>query len=307
MIKYYVADGIAKADTVYHECQTVPTKSWGLSRISRRDGVTDTYSYHHDGEGVNAYIIDTGVFLEHQDFEGRAKWGATFTGDNNDKDCNGHGTHVAGIVGGKTYGVAKKVDIIAVKVLNCMGSGSFSGIIDGVAWVADQHKAKGRPSVANMSLGGSRNIALDNAVEAMIKAGVSTAVSAGNNNIDACNHSVRTDLAITTGASDVADVRSVFSNYGKCVDVFAPGTNIESTYIGSPDTTRVLSGTSMASPHACGAAAQILSAHNDFTPQQVKSHLINDHSTNGKLNMNCGSNQACHESPNKILFVGCHD
>lgn len=304
LIKYYVPDGITKIE-VYEECNTVATKSWGLSRISQKSGVSDTYSYHHDGEGVNAYIIDTGIYTEHQDFEGRATWGATFTGDNNNKDCNGHGTHVSGIVGGKVFGVAKKVNLIAVKVLNCNGGGTFSGIIEGIEWVATQHKAKGKPSVANMSLGGSRNQALDDAVTAMVKQGVSTSVSAGNSNIDSCNHSVRSDLAINTGATDIEDVRSIFSNYGKCVDVFAPGTNIPSTYIGGPTDTRVLSGTSMASPHSCGAAAQILSAHNDFTPEQVKKQLITD-ATRDALDMNCGANAVCQESPNKLLFVGCH-
>lgn len=299
-IKDFTPDGIV---TIDQECRRENSESWGLARISHRNNGQTTHEYVLDGTGVNAYIIDTGIYLEHNDFNGRAVWGKTFTGDNNDKDCNGHGTHVAGIVGSTTYGVAKNVQLIAVKVLNCAGSGTFSGIIEGVQWVAEQHKLRGKPSVANMSLGGSLNRLLDEAVEAMIKQGVSTSVSAGNSNMDACNHSVRTDYAITTGSSTENDERSSFSNYGPCVDVFSPGSDIISTYIGAPDNTRSLSGTSMASPHSCGLAARILSENPTLTPLEVKKIVV-DNATRGVLNLKC-TNSICEQSPNLLAYGGC--
>ncbi|KAJ3416227.1 serine protease [Chytridiales sp. JEL 0842] len=247
---------------------------WGLRRLSKPDlPLPNLYSFNSAaGEGVDAYIIDTGVLISHPDFEGRARVGASFSTDNNDVDGNGHGTHVAGTVAGKTYGVAKKANIIAVKVLSGSGSGSNSDVIAGVNWVAQQASRSGRKSVANMSLGGGANTAVDNAVAAAVRAGVTMVVAAGNNGRDACSNSpARTPDAITVAASDINDVIASFSDRGTCVDIIAPGVNILSSW--NNGATRSISGTSMASPHVAGVVAVAMSAGKITTPASAVAYF----------------------------------
>lgn len=245
---------------------------WGLARISHRAplSLASFNQYLHDsegGEGVTSYIIDTGVFVDHVQFEGRAKWGATIPTGDSDTDGNGHGTHCAGTIGSKDYGVAKKANLVAVKVLRSNGSGSMSDVIKGVEFAAKSHQAAAKAakkgfkgSTANMSLGGGKSPALDLAVNAAVKAGIHFAVAAGNENQDAANTSpASAELAITVGASTISDARAYFSNYGSTVDIFAPGLNIVSTYIGSDTATATLSGTSMASPHIAGLLSYFVS------------------------------------------------
>ncbi|CAK9442362.1 uncharacterized protein LODBEIA_P61050 [Lodderomyces beijingensis] len=271
---------------------------WGLARVSHRQplslGSFDQYLYDTDGgEGVTAYVIDTGVNVKHVEFQGRAVWGKTVPYGDADEDGNGHGTHCAGTIGSQDYGVAKKAEIVAVKVLRSNGSGTMSDVVKGVEFAANSHQqavkkgAKGfKGSTANMSLGGGKSPALDLAVNAAVKAGLHFAVAAGNENQDACNTSpASAENAITVGASTISDARAYFSNYGKCVDIFAPGLNILSTYIGSDTATAYLSGTSMASPHVCGLLSYYLSlqpgaeseyfvAADGVTPAQLKKNLI---------------------------------
>jgi len=238
--------------------------TWGIGRIDERaqPNAPTTYNYWESGgAGVTAYVIDTGVLLTHNQFEGRARFGYNAVGEG-DSDGNGHGTHVAGTIGGVTYGVAKKVTIVAVKVLNSAGSGTLAGVAAGIDFTSKDHTARGRDarSVANMSLGGGASQALDDATAASVSVGVNHAVAAGNNNgLSACNYSpARVQTAITVGSTQTGDARSSFSNIGTCVDVFAPGTNILSAWIGSNTATSTISGTSMATPHVAGAVAVYL-------------------------------------------------
>lgn len=282
---------------------------WGLARVSHRDtlgfGTFNKYLYTEDGgEGVDAYVIDTGTNTEHVDFEGRAHWGATIPDGDADEDGNGHGTHCSGTIGGKKYGVAKKANIYAVKVLRSNGSGSMADVVKGVEFAAESHqsqveavkngKRKGfKGSVANMSLGGGKTSALDAAVNAAVKAGVHFAVAAGNDNADACKYSpAAAELPLTVGASDLNDDRAYFSNYGKCTDIFGPGVSIQSTWIGSPYAINTISGTSMASPHLAGLLAYYLSlapagdsefAVSPITPKELKKTLVSV-ATQGALN-----------------------
>ena len=250
---------------------------WGLDRIDQSTGLNGTFNWADDGTGVTAYILDTGIKYTHSEFEGRAILGKDFVVAGGDgSDCEGHGTHVAGTVGGKTYGVAKNVKLVSVRVLDCNGSGTWSGVIAGIEWVATDHKAN-TPAVANMSLGGGASSAVDNAVSNSIKDGVSFAVAAGNGNQagvgqDACRFSpARVPSAITVGATDINDVKPGWSNFGKCVDWFAPGVNVLSASISSGS--EFLSGTSMATPHTAGVIAQYLSANPAATTDQVRSAL----------------------------------
>ncbi|TFV65726.1 S8 family peptidase [Blastococcus sp. CT_GayMR20] len=241
-----------------------PTPSWGLDRIDQRNAVTSTsaFSYASTGAGVTAYIIDTGIQTANLDFGGRATSGFDAFGGTG-LDCNGHGTHVAGTVGGTEYGVAKDVSLVAVRVLDCNGSGTTSGVIAGVDWVTRSHPA-GRPAVANMSLGGGASTALDTAVANSINSGVTYAVAAGNGNArgvpqDACKSSpARVPAALTIGATDSKDAAASWSNYGGCVDLFAPGVGITSDWYTSTTATNTISGTSMATPHVAGVAALYL-------------------------------------------------
>ncbi|KEF61292.1 cerevisin [Exophiala aquamarina CBS 119918] len=273
---------------------------WGLARISHRKslgfGDFNKYLYSEDGgEGVDAYVIDTGTNTEHVDFEGRASWGKTIPQGDEDVDGNGHGTHCSGTIAGKKFGVAKKANIYAVKVLKSNGSGTMSDVVKGVEWAATAHsgsvsaakkgKKKGfKGSVANMSLGGGKSRVLDLAVNAAVDAGLHFAVAAGNDNADSCNYSpAAAENAVTVGASTLADERAYFSNFGACNDIFAPGLNVLSTWIGSKYATNTISGTSMASPHIAGLLAYLLSlqpsndsayAVAEITPKKLKANII---------------------------------
>lgn len=255
------------------------TGPWGLDRIDQSAGLNGTFNWADDGTGVTAYILDTGIEYSHSEFQGgRAVLGKDFVKEGGDgSDCEGHGTHVAGTVGGKTYGVAKNVKLVSVRVLDCSGSGTWSGVIGGIDWVATDHAANDTVAVANMSLGGGASSAVDTAVSNAIKAGVSFAVAAGNGNQagigqDACRFSpARVPSAITVGATDINDVKPGWSNFGKCVDWFAPGVNVLSASIVSGS--EFMSGTSMATPHTAGVIAQYLSAKPGSTPAQVQSAL----------------------------------
>jgi len=263
------------------------------------------------GTGTDSYIVDTGILITPSDFGGRAIWGANYV-DTQNTDCNGHGTHVAGTTGGTLYGVAKKTTLIAVKVLGCDGSGTNAGVINGINYVATSYASRKKPSVANMSLGGSKSTALNSAVAAVVRAGVSFAVAAGNDNNDACNTSPASEpTAICVGATSTAtsgmtmkDVRSTFSNFGKCVDVFAPGTLITSDWIGSNTAVRTISGTSMASPHVAGAVALLLGDNPQWTPDQITTAILGG-STPNLIDLLCGTSTVCQQSPNKLLHTSC--
>ncbi|MDQ1659622.1 MAG: hypothetical protein QOD41_4705 [Cryptosporangiaceae bacterium] len=275
--------------------------SWGLDRIDQRNLPLDnSYTYPTTASNVHAYIIDTGIRLTHVAFAGRAVSGHDFVDNDNDAtDCQGHGTHVAGTVGSAAYGVAKGVALVAVRVLDCQGSGTDAGVIAGIDWVTANAI---KPAVANMSLGGSASPTLDAAVVKSIAAGITYGVAAGNgdafgNPADACGDSpARVPAAITVGATQSNDAKASFSNYGTCLDIFAPGVNITSSWGTSDTGTNTISGTSMATPHVVGAAALVLSAHPDYTPAQVRDQLVAD-ATSGKVT-SPGTG-----SPNKLLFV----
>lgn len=295
LVDFVERDSVVEAT----EFDTQNSAPWGLARISHRErlnlGSFNKYLYDDDaGRGVTSYVIDTGVNINHKDFEKRAIWGKTIPLNDEDLDGNGHGTHCAGTIASKHYGVAKNANVVAVKVLRSNGSGTMSDVVKGVEYAAKAHqkqageKKKGfKGSTANMSLGGGKSPALDLAVNAAVETGLHFAVAAGNENQDACNTSpASADKAITVGASTLSDDRAYFSNWGKCVDVFAPGLNILSTYIGSDEATATLSGTSMASPHVAGLLTYFLSlqpgsdseffelGQDSLTPQQLKKKLI---------------------------------
>ncbi|MEH0938977.1 S8 family serine peptidase [Micromonospora psammae] len=258
------------------DTQTSPP-SWGLDRIDQTTpALNRSYTYPAtSASDVTAYIIDTGINIDHQDFGGRASHGFNAVPDGNVADCNGHGTHVAGTVGGKAYGVAKDVNLVAVRVLNCEGSGTTEEVIAGVDWVTANAQ---KPAVANMSLGGWADVALDDAVAASIASGISYSLAAGNDTDDACSYSpARVPAGITVGATDRVDMMAGFSNYGRCLDTFAPGVGITSAFIGGTSTTRTLNGTSMAAPHVAGAAALLLAQNPTWSPQQVRNAVV----TNG--------------------------
>ena len=257
---------------------TQTNATWGIDRTDQRNlPLSTSYTYNATGSGVTVYIIDTGIRTTHQEFGGRASVGFDALGGNG-QDCHGHGTHVAGTVGGSTYGVAKNVSLIAVRVLDCNGSGSNSGVIAGVDWVTSHHSA-GTPAAANMSLGGGASSALDQAVANSIADGVSYAVAAGNGDFlgraqNACNYSpARVGPAMTIGATDKTDQEASWSNYGSCVDMMAPGVGITSAYAGSNTQTNTISGTSMATPHVAGAMALYLQGNPSASPSAVEQTL----------------------------------
>lgn len=276
---------------------TQSNATWGLDRVDQRDlPLSDSYTYNTTASNVTAYVIDTGILASHDDFGGRVRSGYSAISDGRgSSDCNGHGTHVAGTVGGSTWGVAKSVNLVAVRVLDCNGSGTMSGVIAGVDWVTSDHAA-GSPAVANMSLGGGASSSLDTAVNNSINDGITYVVASGNDNADACNYSpARVAAAITVNASTSSDARASFSNWGTCTDIFAPGASITSAWHTSNTATNTISGTSMASPHVAGVAALYLSGNTGASPSTVWD-AIRDSSTLDKIS-SAGSG-----SPNRLVY-----
>jgi subtilisin family serine protease len=290
-VEYVQADGIYTISGT----QTNPP-SWGLDRIDQRDlPLNQTYNYPDVTQVVTAYVIDTGILTTHSTFGTRARWGTNSTGDGNNSDCHGHGTHVAGTVGGSQYGVAKTTNLVAVKVLNCAGSGSGSGIAAGIDWaIAD---AAGKLAVANMSLGGlGTDTTMNNAVGRAINAGITFAIAAGNSTANACNYSpAMVPAAITVGSTTNTDARSSFSNFGTCLDIFAPGSSITSAW--NNGGTNTISGTSMASPHVAGAAALLKAQNPTWTPAQIRNAMVANATPSKVTSPGSGS-------PNLLLFTG---
>ena len=271
--------------------------TWGIDRIDQRAlPLSTTYTYSNTGAGVKAYIIDTGIRFSHSEFGGRATSGFDAVDGGTADDCNGHGTHVAGTTGGSTYGVAKGVSLVAVRVLDCAGSGTTSGVIAGIDWVTSDHAA-GASAVANMSLGGGASTALDDAVTNSINDGVTYAIAAGNSNRDACKFSpARTPAAITVGATTTTDARASYSNFGKCLDIFAPGSSITSSWYTSNTATNTISGTSMAAPHVAGVAALYLQGSPGASPVTVRNALVANATANVVTSAGRGS-------PNLLLYT----
>uniref|UniRef100_UPI004047E7C0 S8 family peptidase n=1 Tax=Shewanella baltica TaxID=62322 RepID=UPI004047E7C0 len=299
-VKYVEQDQVMSVTPMMEANADQPSPTWGIDRIDQRNLPLDN-NYHtdYDGSGVTAFVIDTGVLNTHNEFGGRASSGYDFIDNDYDAtDCNGHGTHVAGTIGGSTYGVAKNINVVGVRVLNCSGSGSNSGVIAGINWV--KNNASG-PAVANMSLGGGASQATDDAVNAAVAAGITFVVAAGNDNSNACNYSpARAADAITVGSTTSNDSRSSFSNYGTCLDIYAPGSSITSSWYTSNSATNTISGTSMASPHVAGVAALYLDENPNLSPAQV-TNLLKTRATADKVT------DAKTGSPNKLLFSLAND
>jgi len=272
---------------------TQSNATWGIDRVDQRAlPLNQTYTWNGNGTGVRAYILDTGIRYSHNEFGGRASFGFDAFGGNG-SDGNGHGTHVAGTVGGAIFGIAKNVLLISVRVLNDAGSGTTAGVIAGMDWVAANHI---KPAVANMSLGGGASQTMDDAVTRLFQAGVPVIVAAGNSNVDACGSSpARAANAYTVGSTTSTDARSSFSNWGACVEIFAPGSSITSAWHTTNRATRTISGTSMAAPHVAGSAAIFLGRNPTSTPTQVYSFISNN-STKSIVN---GANSA----NNHLLFT----
>ncbi|WP_373882934.1 S8 family serine peptidase [Acinetobacter pittii] len=285
-------DTIMKVDAT-----TQSNPDWGLDRIDQKNLPLDSaYSYLQTGSGTTAYIVDTGILSTHQQFSGRVLSGYTAISDGNGtSDCHGHGTHVAGTVGGSTYGVAKNVSLVPIRILGCDGSGASSNVIAGLDWILKNGK---KPAVVNMSLGGEANASLDSAVENLFNNGYVMVVAAGNSNTDACSSSpARVSKAITVAATDSTDTRASYSNYGSCVDIFAPGSQINSSWIGSNTATKVLNGTSMATPHVVGVVAEMLQSTPTATPQTISTNLLNQASNNVVKNPSGSPNRLLYKSP----------
>lgn len=286
-------------DGVVRTSETQPKAPWGLDRSDQRNLPLSTdYTAPSPASGVTAYVVDTGVVASHVDFGGRVASGWTAVADGRGtSDCNGHGTHVAGTVAGKTYGIAKAVQVVPVRVLDCNGAGYMSDVVGGLDWTVAHHSA-GVPAVMNLSLGGAASSTVDAALNAVIEDGVTAIVAAGNESKDACNTSpARVPAAVTVAASNSSDQQAPFSNHGTCIDLYAPGVQIPSAWHTSSTATASLSGTSMASPHAAGAAALLLSQGVATTPTEVATRLIGDATTGVVAGRSSGT-------PDRLLFVG---
>ena len=289
-VDYVEEDGMVFLDA------TQSGATWGLDRVDQRDRpLNGTYIYNYTATNVRAYVIDSGILASHNDFGGRVLAGATAINDGRgSSDCNGHGTHVAGTIGGATWGVAKGVKLVPVRVFGCTGGSANSVIISGIDWVRANRVL---PAVANMSLGGGASSATDTATNNLINSGVTVVVAAGNDNANACNYSpARVANAMTVGSTTSTDVRSSFSNYGSCVNIFGPGSSIRSAWYTSNTATNTISGTSMASPHVAGAAALYLAAYPSASPATVRSAIYNKASLNKLTAIGSGS-------PNRLLYT----
>ncbi|MFL9557304.1 S8 family peptidase [Acinetobacter baumannii] len=287
-----------ESDTIVNiDATTQSNPDWGLDRIDQKAlPLNSAYSYLQTGSGTTAYIVDTGILSSHQEFSGRVLSGYTAISDGNGTtDCNGHGTHVAGTVGGTTYGVAKNVNLVPIRILGCDGSGASSNVIAGLDWILKNGK---KPAVVNMSLGGATSSSLDSAVENLYNNGYVMVVAAGNSNTDACSSSpARVSKAITVAATDNTDTRASYSNYGSCVDIFAPGSQINSSWIGSNTATKILNGTSMATPHVAGVVAEMLQSTPTASPQTISTNLLNQASSNVVKNPSGSPNRLLYKSP----------
>jgi len=287
-----------ESDTIVNiDATTQSNPDWGLDRIDQKAlPLNSTYSYLQTGSGTTAYIVDTGILSSHQEFSGRVLSGYTAISDGNGTtDCNGHGTHVAGTVGGTTYGVAKNVNLVPIRILGCDGSGASSNVIAGLDWILKNGK---KPAVVNISLGGATSSSLDSAVENLYNNGYVMVVAAGNSNTDACTSSpARVSKAITVAATDNTDTRASYSNYGSCVDIFAPGSQINSSWIGSNTATKILNGTSMATPHVAGVVAEMLQSTPTASPQTISTNLLNQASSNVVKNPSGSPNRLLYKSP----------
>jgi subtilisin family serine protease len=272
---------------------TVTANSWGLDRVDQRNRpLSGTYTYNATASGVYAYVIDTGIYTAHTQFGGRAANVYDAFGSNG-QDCNGHGTHVAGTIGGANYGIARSVRLRGVRVLNCSGSGSTSGIIAAIDWVRVNRT---NPAVANMSLGGGYSSSLNTAVNNLHNSGVFVAVAAGNESQNACNVSPASASSVyTTAASTSSDARASYSNYGSCVDGYAPGSSIRSAWIGGTTMTNTISGTSMASPHVAGVAALYKATYGNVSSSTIVS-WINSNATTSVISGNVTG------TPNRLLY-----
>lgn len=275
---------VEKDQSVNNQTNVQPSPSWGLDRIDQRTlPVNNMYSYTTTGAGVDAYVVDSGILSTHSQFTGRLRMGYDGYGGTGN-DCNGHGTHVAGIIAGSTYGVAPQASLVAVRALDCTGAGTVSGVVTAIDWVVADHTT--RPAVMNLSLGTSQSASLESAVDRAYADGIVVVAAAGNSNIDACTTSPSGDRAsvLSVGASNEADSRASFSNFGKCLDLFAPGTNIVSAGISNNSATALMSGTSMAAPHVAGLVARYLSAATTATPASVMDAIINNATPNAVTN-----------------------
>jgi len=313
-VKFVDEDGVARTAEESQVCSTVPSPSWGLTRVSEKGPplLDGEYNYGSEGAGVNAYIVDTGILLTHVDFGGRASFGYKSNPAWPDVDQNGHGTHVASTVGGTRFGVAKRVNLISVKVLGADGSGTWAGVIGGIEYVMQQKQANpGIPATANLSLGGGYQAAVNQAATNAATAGVLMFIAAGNSNANANTFSpASADGVFCVGSTDVddrngvqVDTRSFFSNWGPRVNIFGPGSNIVGAWIGSDTAERTISGTSMASPHVCGVGSLVAGLNPGITFTALLTVL---HSTanNNLIDLNCVQ-PACLESQNSLVNNNC--